>query len=50
LSSALRNLGFEEDNQAALGWRQAAMRHVERARGLVGRAIQDRSFDRWFDR
>jgi hypothetical protein len=50
LNSALRNLGYEEDNQAALGWRQAAMRHSERARELVGRAIADRRVDRWFDR
>jgi tetratricopeptide (TPR) repeat protein len=50
LNSALRNLGFEEDNQAALAWRQAAMRHAERARGLVGRAISDRKIDMWFDR
>jgi len=50
LNSALRNLAYEEDNQAALGWRQAAIRDVEHARSLVGKAINDRQFDRWFDR
>jgi hypothetical protein len=50
LNSAQRNLSFEEDNQAALGWRQAALRSVEHARGFVERAIHDRQFDRWFDR
>jgi hypothetical protein len=50
LNSALRNLNYEEDNRAALGWRQATILDVEHARGLVNRAIADRRFDRWFDR
>jgi len=50
LNSALRNLGYEEDNRAALGWRQAAVRSTQHAKALVGRAINDRNFDRWFDR
>jgi len=50
LNSALKNLSFEEDNRAALGWRQAAIRNAQHARDLVGAAISDRAFDRWFDR
>ena len=50
LNSALRNLGYEEDNQAALGWRQAAIRDLQHARALVGRAINDKKIDMWFDR
>ena len=50
LNSALRNLNYEEDNRAALGWRQAAIRDVQHARGLVGRAINDKKIDLWFRR
>jgi tetratricopeptide (TPR) repeat protein len=50
LNSALRNLGYEEDNRSAMGWRQAAIRDVQHARSLVARAISDRKFDTWFDR
>ena len=44
LNSALRNLGYEEDNQAALGWRQAAIRDLQRrAHWLAGRSTIRRS-------
>lgn len=49
LGSALRNLAYEEDNYAALGWRQAAIRDVQHARALVNKAIADKNVDRWFD-
>jgi tetratricopeptide (TPR) repeat protein len=50
LNSALRNLSYEEDNRSALGWRKAAIHDVEHARTLVGRAVSDQKFERWFDR
>lgn len=50
LNSALRNLGYDEDNRAALGWRQAAIRDLRHAQTLVGRAISDKKIDMWFDR
>ena len=50
LNSALRNLNIEEDNQAALGWRQAALRDLQHARALVSKAMNDRRADTWFDR
>ena len=50
INSALRNLNYEEDNRAALGWRQAAIRDLQHARSLVNKAIQDQKFDLWFER
>ncbi len=50
LSSALRNLKFEEDNRSSLGWRQAAIRDTEHARSLVNQAISDKTVDQWFRR
>ncbi len=41
LDSALRDLSFEEDNRAAAGWRSAAVRNVENAKGFVLRAMRD---------
>lgn len=41
LDSALRDLSFEEDNRGAREWRAAARANVERARGLVGKAMRD---------
>jgi tetratricopeptide (TPR) repeat protein len=50
LNSALRNLSFEEDNRGALAWRQASIRDVQHAKGLVERAIHDKKVDLWFSR
>ena len=50
LNSALRNLSMEEDNRAALAWRQAAIRDVQHAKGLVERAVADKKVDLWFSR
>ena len=47
LNSSLRNLNYEEDNRAALGWRQAAIRDVQHARQLANQAIQDKKVDLW---
>jgi hypothetical protein len=41
LDSAQRDLSFEEDNRAAGEWRAAARADVERARGLVAKAMRD---------
>ena len=45
LDSADRDLHAEEDNFAALGWRQAAIHHVDDARGAVHRAMDDKRID-----
>jgi len=50
LNSALRNLAFEEDNRASLGWRQNAIRDVNHAKQLVNQAISDKKVDLWFRR
>jgi hypothetical protein len=39
LAAASRDLRFEEDNMAALGWRNMAIRHVEQARAEVEQAM-----------
>jgi len=47
LDSADRDLHAEEDNYAALGWRDAAIHHVNDARGAVHRAIEDKRMDQF---
>ena len=41
LDSARGDLTFTETNMAAMPWRDAARAHVERARGLVDKAMRD---------
>ena len=45
LDSADRDLHAEEDNYAALGWRAAAIHHVDDARGAIHRAMEDKRID-----
>ncbi len=45
LDSADRDLRFEEDDRAALGWRNAAIQHVEEARGAIHHAMEERHWD-----
>ncbi len=47
LDSADHDLHAEEDNYAALGWRDAAIHHVNDARGAVHRAIEDKRADQF---
>lgn len=47
LNSADRDLHAEEDNFAALGWRNEAIRHVNEARGAVHRAEEDKRMDQF---
>lgn len=47
LDSVERDLHAEEDNYAALGWRDAAIHHVNEARGAVHRAMEDKRMDQW---
>ena len=47
LDSADRDLHAEEDNYAALGWRNAAIHHVDEARNAVHRAIEDKRMDQF---
>ncbi len=47
LDSVERDLHAEEDNYAALGWRDAAIHHVNDARGAVHRAIEDKRADQF---
>ena len=47
LDSADRDLHAEEDNFAALGWRGAALHHVDEARGAVHRALEDKRIDQF---
>jgi hypothetical protein len=48
LESAERDLNFEEDDYAALGWRAAAIQHVHQARELTRRAMIDERRDRMY--
>jgi hypothetical protein len=41
LDSAMSDLSFEEPNRGAAEWRTAARANVERARGMVARAMRD---------
>jgi hypothetical protein len=41
LNSTMGDLSFAETNMAAMPWRDAARVHVERARGLVEKAMRD---------
>jgi len=45
IDAAHRDLSFEEDNYAALGWRNAALGHVDEAHRAVDRAIRDRHWE-----
>lgn len=45
IGGARRDLGFEEDNFAALGWRNAAIHHVDEAHHAVEHAIRDKRWD-----
>lgn len=45
LDSADRDLHAEEDNFASLGWRDAAIHHVDEARNAVHRAMEDKRID-----
>jgi hypothetical protein len=45
LDAALRDLSYEEDNMAALGWRNAAVRQVQVAQSFVIKAIKDKRWD-----
>jgi hypothetical protein len=45
IDSAHRDLNYEEDDFAALGWRAAARHHVDEAHGAVRRAIADKNWD-----
>jgi len=47
LDSADRDLHAEEDNFAALGWRAAAIHHVDDARAAVHRAMEDKRIDQF---
>jgi hypothetical protein len=45
ISRARRDLGAEEDNPAALAWRDGAFRHIDAALGFVHRAARDAHLD-----
>jgi hypothetical protein len=47
LDAADRDLHAEEDNYASLGWRDAAIHHVNEARNSVYRAMQDKRMDQF---
>jgi hypothetical protein len=47
LDSADRDLHAEEDNYASLGWRDAAIHHVNEARNATYRAMQDKKMDQF---
>ena len=46
LDSARRDIGQEEDNPRAIGWRNAAFRHIDEARNSLKRAAIDLRIDR----
>jgi hypothetical protein len=46
LDSARRDIGQEEDNPRAIGWRNAAFRHIDEARNSLKRAAMDLRIDR----
>jgi hypothetical protein len=48
LRSARRDLGTEEDNGRARGWRDAAYRHIDEALGHMHRAAVDLHWDHEF--
>ena len=47
LDSANRDLHAEEDNYAALGWRNAAIHHVDEAKKAVFHAMEDKRMDQF---
>lgn len=46
VQAARNDIGREEDNPSAIGWRDAAYRHIDRAIDELHRAIRDLHFDR----
>jgi hypothetical protein len=46
LDSARRDIAQEEDNPRAIGWRNAAFRHIDEARNSLRRAAVDLRIDR----
>jgi hypothetical protein len=46
LEAAYRDLMIEEDNMAALGWRDLAVKHIQAAHAYVDKALRDKNFDR----
>jgi hypothetical protein len=46
LDNARRDIGQEEDNPSAIGWRNAAFRHIDEARNSLKRAAVDLRIDR----
>jgi hypothetical protein len=46
LNSARRDIGREEDNPSAIGWRDVAYRHIDAAIAYVKRAAHDLHVDR----
>jgi hypothetical protein len=47
LRAARADIGREEDNPRAIGWRDAAYRHIDGAIDQVRRAVRDLHFDHW---
>jgi hypothetical protein len=45
LEAARRDLGREEDNPAAIGWRNEAFRHIDEAMNQLHRAARDLRWD-----
>jgi hypothetical protein len=46
LASARRDIGEEEDNPRAIGWRNAAFQHIDEAMEQLRRAARDLKIDR----
>ena len=46
LERARKDLGAEEDNAAARGWRDGAFKHIDAAMDYVHRAARDAHIDR----
>jgi len=47
LQSARADIGREEDNPRAIGWRDAAYRHIDAAIDQIKHAARDLHFDHW---
>jgi len=45
LASARRDIGMEEDNPRAIGWRDVAFRHIDEAMNQLRRAARDLHMD-----
>jgi hypothetical protein len=46
LTRARKDLAAEEDNPAAMGWRDGAYRHIDAAISFVRRGATDAHYDR----